>query len=173
MDYHPDDEAEIEAFLASAGFDYAIGSVHYLDGVNVHVQEYFGRKDEAERHDLVASYYDNLVALADSELFDIAAHLDLVERNPALRGLGTEEQFHRVAEAFERSATVPEINAGRVHAEHGKLHPGPDFFSVLQEHDVAFTLGSDSHEPDAVPARKEELETFVAANGLDIVDVAE
>ncbi|MEF8878629.1 MAG: PHP domain-containing protein, partial [Haloarculaceae archaeon] len=83
MDYDPDDEGSIETFLEEAGFDYAVGSVHVLDGMNVHVESYFADKSEAERRDLVDRYFEKLVALAESELFEVAAHPDLLERNPA------------------------------------------------------------------------------------------
>lgn len=171
MDYTPRDEPEIEAFLADAGFDYAVGSVHELDGTNVHYEAHFADQAEAAREQHVADYFDALVALVESELFDIAAHLDLVERNPALRGYATEDQYHRVAEALESSSTVPEINAGRVTAEYGTLHPTPDFMDVLLEYDIAFVLGSDSHDPEDLAPRKEELEKFVAAHGIPTTEL--
>lgn len=173
MDYDPRDVDEIAAFLEEADFDYAIGSVHELEGRNIHDRHYFEKKDETERQRLVGEYFDQVVGLVESDLFEIGAHIDLVERNPALRGFATEEQYHRVAEAFERSRTVPEINAGRVHDEYGELHPGPDFLAVLLEHDVQFTLGTDTHDPENLSPRAEELETFVAARGIDVVEIME
>jgi histidinol-phosphatase (PHP family) len=68
---------------------------------------------------------------------------------------------------------VPEINAGRVLSEYGEFHPTPEFLEILLEHDVEFTLGTDSHEPDEIAARKERIETFVATHGIDPVTVHE
>ena len=166
MDYDPDHEAAIETFLDDVGFDYAVGSVHFLDGTNVHLEGQFADRPAAEREQLVETYFDDLVSLVESELFEIAAHVDIVERNPALRGFATEEQYHRVAAALEASRTVPELNAGRVDAEYGQIHPTPAFLDVLLEYDVEFVLGSDSHEPETLGSRKEELEKFVAAHGV-------
>lgn len=173
MDYDPRDEAEIETFLAEAGFDYAIGSVHTLEGANVHFEGYFADKSGVERQELVDDYFEKLVSLIDSELFDVAAHLDLVERNPVLRGFATANHHERVAEALERSRTVPELNAGRVLDEYGEIHPTDNFMTVLLEYDIEFVLGSDSHEPGVVAPRKDELEKFVAGHsvpttGLDL-----
>ncbi|WP_255197911.1 PHP domain-containing protein [Halorarius litoreus] len=171
MDYTPRDEPEIEAFLDEAGFDYAVGSVHELDGTNVHYEAHFADQSDAERERHVADYFDALVALVESELFDVAAHLDLVERNPALRGYATADQYHRVAEALEASATVPEINAGRVTAAYGEFHPTPTFLDVLLEYDIEFVLGSDAHDPDELAPRKDELETFVATHGVPTTEL--
>lgn len=171
IDYDADEEAEIETFLDEANFDYTIGSVHTLDGMNVHVESYFARKSESERSDLVADYFDDLVALVDSELCDIAAHLDLVERNPALRDFATDQQYHRVATALESSATVPEINAGRVLGDYGELHPTPVFLDVLLDHDIEFVLGTDSHEPEEIGPRKRELEAFVDEHDIPTTEL--
>jgi histidinol-phosphatase (PHP family) len=171
MDYDPRDEAEIETFLASAGFDYALGSVHYLDGVNVHFEGHFAAKSDGERRALVDRYVDKLVALVESELFEIAAHPDLLERNPVFRGLLSREQYVRIAEAFAASRTVPEINAGRVLDDYGDFHPTAAFLNVLLDHGVDVTLGTDSHAPEELEPRAAELRRVAAEYGIDPVRV--
>lgn len=171
MDFDSRDEEAIADFLEEADFDYAVGSVHHLEGTNVHVEPYFAKKDDAEREALVGEFYEEAVALLESELFEIAAHVDLVERNPALRGFATEDHYRAVAAAAERSRTVLELNAGRVLGEYGEFHPNPAFLEVLGEYDVEFTLGSDGHSSAEVRDRKSELEAFVAANGLPTVEL--
>ena len=173
MDYDPDDEGSIETFLEEAGFDYAIGSVHVLDGMNVHVESYFARKPEPERRELVDRYFEKLVGLAESELFEIAAHPDLLERNPAFRGLATEDHYRRAAEAFADSRTVPEINAGRALDEYGRLHPDGAFLDTLLDHGVEVTVGTDSHEPEDVAPRVERIEAELAERGIVPVAVIE
>ncbi len=171
MDYDPRDEAEIEAFLADAGFDYAVGSVHYLEDVNVHFEGYFAAKSDEERAALADRYVDKLVALVESELFAVAAHPDLLERNPAFRGLFSRDHYVRVAEAFAGSRTVPEINAGRVLDDYGDFHPTAEFLDVLLDHGVDVTLGTDSHAPDELAPRARELQRVVDEYGIDPVRV--
>jgi histidinol-phosphatase (PHP family) len=167
MDYEPDDEAAVADFLETADFDYAIGSVHYLDGVNVHFGSYFAEKSGAERRELVDRYFEKLVALVESELFEIAAHPDLFERTPELRGLATDDHYHAVAEAFRSSRTVPELNAGRALDTYGEFHPAPRFIEVLLDHDVRFTIGTDSHDPGEIEPRMEAMEELCERHGID------
>ena len=169
MDYDPRDETAIETFLAEAGFDYAIGSVHDVDGRNVQVPSQFAAMSEAERDAVVDDYFDHLVALVESELFDIAAHVDLLERTPPLRGRATEDHYRRVARAFAGSQTIPEVNAGRALSDAGTVHPSDRFLSVLREYDVAVTLGTDSHRPGEIPDRAAFLADFLAETGLEPV----
>jgi len=170
MDYHPDDEATIRAFLDDAGFDYAIGSVHHVHDVNVQATPYWRRKDDADRRAAVDRYFEHLVALAESELFEVAAHPDLIERNPVLRGYATDDHYRAVAEALADSRTVPEVNAGRVRKEYGHFHPGPDFREVLTDHGVGFTVGTDSHDPDEIGPRADELASLFADRDATPVD---
>lgn len=171
LDYEPRDEAAIASFLEEAEFDYAIGSVHDLEDVNVHVRDYFADKSERERRALVDEYFEKLVALAESELFAIAAHPDLVERNPALRGLATRDHYDRAAAAFAESRTVPELNAGRVLDDYGALHPAPGFLDALADHGVAVAVGTDSHRPAAIEPRVERIDAELAERGLEPVRV--
>jgi len=169
MDYDPRDEAAIADFLAAAGFDYAIGSVHELDDQNVQIPSNYADRSEDELDRLVDEYFDRLVQLIESELFDVAAHPDLIERTPPLSGRATEAQYRRVAEAFADSRTIPEINAGRALTNLELVHPTTPFLDVLFEYDVPFTVGSDSHTPDEVEARTPFLSEFFAQRDLDPV----
>jgi histidinol-phosphatase (PHP family) len=171
MDYEPEDEAAIRDFLDAADFDYAIGSVHYLDGVNVHFGSHYADMPRAERRELVDRYFEKLVALVDSELFEVAAHPDLFERTAEFRGLASDDHYHEVAEAFRSSRTVPELNAGRALDDYGEFHPAPRFVEVLLEHDVAFTVGTDSHEPQAIGPRVEAIAEQFERYGIEPVAV--
>ena len=166
MDYDPRDEAEIRAFLADANFDYSVGSVHVLDGANVHDETHFAAKSEAERRRLVDDYVDALVSLVASDLFEIAAHVDLPERNPALRGLFTADHYDRIAAAFEDARTVPEVNAGRVRREYGEFHPAPPLLDALLDRGVGVVLGTDSHAPDEVGPRLDLLTDHLRDRGV-------
>ena len=170
MDYHPDDESEIRSFLDEAGFEYAVGSVHEVQGANVH-WDYFADLEESGQRAAVEEYFQHLVALVESDLFDIVAHPDIVERNPALRGYATEAHYRAVAEALADSGTVPEINAGRIDREYGEFHPNPEFLDVLGEYDVPVTLGSDAHSPEALRGRVPLLRERVADAPVGTVEL--
>jgi len=169
MDYDPAHETAIAEFLDDAGFDYAVGSVHDLDGANVHTRSHFADKPASERRALVDRYFEKLVALVESELFAVAAHPDLIERNPHLRGFATEDHYAAVVDAFRNSRTVPEINAGRLLGDYGEFHPAPAFLDRLVDAGVDVTVGTDSHEPDEIAPRVREIEAELDRRGLEPV----
>ena len=167
MNYEPRDEAAVREFLDGAGFDYSIGSVHEVQGLNVQDASNFRGTSDDERDAVVDAYFDSLAALAESELFDIAAHPDLLERVEPLRGRATEDHYRCAARAFADSRTVPEINAGRALRDEAVVHPSPTFLDVLVDHDVSLTVGTDSHAPDEIGERAAFLEEFAADRGID------
>ncbi len=167
MDYDPRAEEEIANFLTEAGFDYAVGSVHSVDDTFVQWDGEFADMDEGELEAFVDDYYDALVALVESELFAIAAHPDLVERTESLRGRSTVDHYHRVADAFADSRTVPEINAGRALRDIGVVHPADEFLEALLDRGVDVTVGTDAHAPEELGPRADFLRERVADLGLE------
>jgi len=170
MDYDPRDEAAIRDFLDEADFDYAIGSVHELDDANVQVPSNYADRSDAELDRLVDEYFDRLVQLIGSELFDVAAHPDLIERTPPLAGRATEAQYRRVAEAFADSRTIPEINAGRALTDLDLVHPTEPFLDVLREYEIPVTVGSDSHTPEEIEARTPFLTDFFEGREIEPIE---
>ncbi|PSP55031.1 histidinol-phosphatase [Halobacteriales archaeon QS_1_67_19] len=173
LDYAPRDEDLVAAFLDEAGFDYAIGSVHRVEGTNIQSTSPFADMSERERSAFVDDYYERLVELVDSELFEIAAHVDLVERTPPLRGYTTADHHEMVADAFARSRTVPELNAGRVLRDYGQFHPAPDFWAALRERGFEFVAGTDAHDPGEIQKRTAELDAYFEARDAEPVRLFE
>lgn len=168
VNYDPAKEDRIAAFLDEAGFTYTVGSVHFAEGVDI-VQPQLNPETESERRRAVERYVDWQVALIESELFDIAGHVDLVQRDPLLRGLMTDEDYERIADAFVRSRTIPEINGGRLDRSYGTIHPHPDALPIFAARDIPFVLGTDSHAPDQLERRLSLLEDVIKDVPVEIV----
>ncbi|WP_227355566.1 PHP domain-containing protein [Haladaptatus salinisoli] len=169
VDYEPRDETRIRNFLEEGEFDYALGSVHWIDDANVQVESNFSGKTADELDAIVDRYFEKLVALVESELFEVAAHVDLVERTEALRGRATREHYRRTARALADSRTIPEINAGRALTDAGVVHPDSGFLDVLREYDIPVAVGTDSHRPDEIGRRAEFLAELLADRDLEPV----
>lgn len=169
IDYEPDLEAEIESFLDEANFDYALGSVHYVGQQDVFPHDSFADMDESERRAFVDTYYDYVASLIESELFEIAAHVDIVESHPQLSGLTTCAHAEQVADAFENSGTVPEINAGRFDDADrpADFHPEGRVFEMLLDRGLEFVVGTDSHRPEDFAERVTGLQERIERYGID------
>lgn len=161
----------IGEFLATAEFEYTIGSVHFADEYDYTTDAPYVDADDPERRAAVERYYDAVVGLVESELFDVLGHLDLPERLETLRGYSRPGDYERVAAAVADSETVPEINAGRVNRSLNRLHPDPSMLEWFEEHGVAFVLGSDSHRPDELTERVPELQAVADDTAVELVAI--
>ncbi|WP_222915271.1 PHP domain-containing protein [Natrinema sp. SYSU A 869] len=161
FNYVPGTESQIDSFLSDAAFEYAIGSVHFVDGCDITSAATVATRSRDERRATVDAYYDAVVQLIESELFDVVGHVDLPERLEPLRGLTTDAHYRAVADALATSSTVPELNAGRARRGLGRLHPNPDALELFTDRDIAFVLGTDGHTPREVRDRVEVLRAFV------------
>jgi histidinol-phosphatase (PHP family) len=173
VSYAPGREAEIASFLEEAEFDYAIGAVHFSGEYDYTSRGSYSALTDDEKRVAVDAYYESLTRLIESELFEVVAHLDLPERVESLRGLSTEDHYRGVAEAFVRSRSIPELNAGRVFGSLGRIHPNPDVLEMFSERGIRFVTGSDSHSPLEVRKRTPYLMELTAERkGLEIVPVS-
>lgn len=165
-------EAETREFLSTADFAYTIGSVHFAGAYDYTSAASYVDASEETRRAAVERYYDAVVSLVESELFDLLGHLDLPERTTALRGHSRPEDYERVAAALADSRTVPEVNAGRVDRSLGRVHPDPKMLGQFRAHDVGFVLGSDSHRPGELRSRVPALEDAVERHDVTVLDAA-
>jgi len=160
----------IQEFLSRADFAYTIGSVHFADQYDYTANGQYAAADDETRRAAVERYYDAVVGLVDSELFDVLGHLDLPERLSTLRGFSTAADYERVADALADSRTVPEINAGRVNRSLNQIHPDPEMLASFHDHGVEFVLGTDSHTPDELATRVPALEAAADRSAVAVVD---
>lgn len=161
----------IREFLETAEFEYTIGSVHFAGEYDYTTDAPYADADDSARRAAVERYYDAVVGLVESELFDVLGHLDLPERLETLRGHSRPGDYERVAAALADSRTVPEINAGRVHESLGRPHPDPSVLDAFADHDVEFTLGTDSHRPSELTDRVPVLRDVADRSDVTLVDI--
>lgn len=128
-------------------WDYLIGSVHYLgswDFDNPH------RTDIWENHDLEqvwTDYWQTYTAMADSGLFDLLAHPDLVKKF-GHRPSGDLTRFYAPAiDAIAAAGCAIEINTAGLHKPAAETYPAPAFIELAASAGIPLAISSDAHAP--------------------------
>lgn len=152
MDYTPGKHAEMEAFIKSYPFDYVIGSVHWVEDFGIDLAEYRKEWDRRDLYETYRSYYDQIVTLAESNLFDIVGHIDLVK---IFKYVPTDqefliEQYERITDALKNSKTCVEISSAGLRKPVGRIYPEPELLSLCYKKGIPIVLSSDAHEPHQV-----------------------
>lgn len=160
INYIPSDEQKIKQFLETANFDYSIGSVHIAHGYDFTKHKLFKNMSKKQKEKAIDSYYERLIKMIKTDIFDIIGHIDLPERIDELRDLTKKDHYKKVSSAIVKSNSIPEINAGRVFSSYGKIHPNPDYIKIFTDKNIPFTIGSDSHTPKQIKKRNEYLSIY-------------
>ena len=149
-DYRPETVSEARSLLESQPFDYVIGSVHHLGDWGFddprQMEGYSSRKID----DVWVDYFELVGEAAESGLFTILGHLDLVKKfgyRPT-RVLNTE--LDRLMERISRAGVAIEINTAGLHKPVKEAYPSAAILLRLRGADIPITFGSDAHRPEEV-----------------------
>ncbi len=148
VDYLPGKEEDIRHILNSYPFDYVLGSVHYLDKESVDLgPEYYMDKNLSE---LYKRYFEVVGRAAESGLFDIMAHLDLIRMFGFLPDPKPGEEYLKLARVFSKSKVAIEVNTNGFNKPLKDFYPDPEYLDLFCREGVPVCLNSDSHFPSGV-----------------------
>lgn len=146
-DYLSGLEGYLEKQLASAPFDYVLGSVHW------HMPEWQHRYWVSDSlRQLYDAYFDQLARAAESGLFDCLAHPDLV-KNASPSRWDFDGYRDGIAAALDRIAATGvamELNTSGRLKSFAEFNPGPAMLALMREREIPVVVGSDAHSPERV-----------------------
>ncbi len=167
----PGKESQIKDFLDSQPLDYAVGSVHYVDGVLV---SKWVRERELAGKDF-APYFEIVLAAAESGLFDVLGHLDYIRKYLfAPQEYGREEYAEiigRILEAATREGLVIELNTSGWRHATGEPYPGEGILKRFAELGGGVTVGSDAHKYYEVGYAAGQAKDLLRRAGFGSVEV--
>lgn len=153
--------------LAAHPFDYVLGSVHWVQGVNIFDRTRWERDDAEATY---TEYYRLVAAAARSGLFDILSHLTAVEAyGPPLDPDLAARLYPPVVEAIVQAGVVVEVNTSGFRKMNGAdPFPNRAMLGLLVRAGVALTFGSDAHRPDEVGHAHERVENLLRNLGIAV-----
>jgi histidinol-phosphatase (PHP family) len=139
----------IQAILDSADFDLILGAVHsgpfwdLTPGCPTATPEFIEQ--------MAHTYYQRVTELAQTGLYDICAHFDLLKRTGVF---APESLLAKIVppalDAVAAADMAIEINtSGRDHGA-GEAYPSLQILHWMRERDIPITFGSDAHNPSDV-----------------------
>ncbi|MBC8419929.1 MAG: histidinol-phosphatase HisJ family protein [Desulfobacteraceae bacterium] len=153
-DYYEGCERFLSSWLPDQGFDFVLGSVHFING--------WGFDNPEERHiwdsaDVTATwrrYFEVVTRLVDCGLFDAVGHLDLPKKfgyRPSDRDL--KDMVRPVLDRMARAGMGIELNTSGLRKPVGEIYPSPMIVSLARERGIPVCFGSDAHSPGDVGDR--------------------
>jgi histidinol-phosphatase (PHP family) len=153
MDYVPGREDQTANLLDAAGFDYVIGSVHFIGDRAVDHPGWDAWEDGGDPDAIWKRYFEALAEAARSGLFDILAHPDLVKvwgRGRPLPDRDPRFYYEPAVEAIGETGIAVEVSTAGLRKPVEELYPAPAFAAMCIEAGVPFSLSSDAHAPEDI-----------------------
>ncbi|PLR79265.1 phosphoesterase [Bacillus sp. V3-13] len=149
-DFFPEHTEVYRRFYELYPFDYVIGSVHYVDGINIFKKDRWEGLSDKQKLATKESYYDLIEQSARSGMFQILGHIDAMKGfYPEFSSIQT-EALERTLKVIAESDIAIEINTSGKTKDCGGWYPADDILEMALSYGVKVTFGSDAHDPDRV-----------------------
>ena len=131
-------------------WDYLIGSVHYLGDWDFDNPKWLGRWAQSDVEAVWDHYWKTYTTMADSGLFDIMGHPDLVKKFAQVPAGDLDRFYQPAIDAIAVSGSVIELNTAGWHKPCAEAYPTPRFLELANAAGVGLVISSDAHAPDEV-----------------------
>lgn len=141
----------LRQFVTENGFDYILGSVHYLDLDSSQKVIYLNDLHYEEKSLLFCKYFETVKKAIQSGLFDIIAHFDLPRRFWGELNAECISYAEEALQSIKNYDLCLEINTSGFRTRNvEEPFPGRKLLQLAREMKIPITLGSDSHSPHDV-----------------------
>ena len=147
VDYLP---GHMDKRVLEADVDYLIGSVHFLDKWGFDNPEFIREYEEKNIDEIWKKYFDTVSEMAQSELFDIVGHIDLIKVFKFLPSRDVMEFVTPALEAIQSAKMSIEINTAGYRKPCAEAYPSLQILKKARELAIPITFGSDAHAPQQV-----------------------
>ncbi|MDD3375524.1 MAG: histidinol-phosphatase HisJ family protein [Candidatus Omnitrophica bacterium] len=158
-------EEKTKAILDGYAYDYVIGSVHFIGDFAFDNPTQKERLKTNNINKVYLDYHQLLRQSAESGLFDIMAHVDLVKKFGDRPTEDLTDDLRVTAEVFKKTGVVIEINSSGLRKPVGEIYPSLPNLKIYCEAGVPITFGSDSHAPNEVGSGFEQAFDLARAAG--------
>ncbi|MFD2705734.1 histidinol-phosphatase [Salibacterium lacus] len=145
--------------------DYIIGSVHFVNGINIFDKTRWFGLGEKEILDVKEEYYRLIEKSAKSGMFQVLGHIDAIKGYfPDISDVPT-DKVDQALRTIGEEQTAIEVNTSGKNKDCGGWYPSDDILERAHHYNVPITLGSDSHDPERIGDDLEQVRNHLKAVG--------
>jgi histidinol-phosphatase (PHP family) len=149
-DFFPGTEAWMKKFIDKNDFDFVIGSVHFLGEWGFDDPVFIHGCEERDINQTYVDYYKAVKRSAESRLFDVIAHCDLVKKFGHRPRGDVNDILRETFKAIHDNGCCIELNTSGLRKPAHEIYPGEHILQIASEFEIPMTIGSDAHRPEEV-----------------------
>jgi histidinol-phosphatase (PHP family) len=158
-------KGHMDSKVLDAKVDYLIGSVHFIEGWGFDNPEFIGKYEEQDIDEIWQKYFDTIEEMANSKLFDIVGHLDLIKVFKFMPKKDICKIAHRALVAIRNADMVLEVNVAGFRKPIKEAYPSKTLLQEAYRLGIPITFASDAHKPEQVSLFSDEITEFVKEIG--------
>ena len=162
----------LRSMVAAHDYDYVIAGIHFLGNWGMDSSARDWEAFSAERkYSLYEQYYKTMAAMAETGLFNIVAHPDLVKIfsiDDFRAWLDRPESMKLVRQALtavKEAGMAMEISSAGLRKPCREIYPGPKILRLARELELDIPFASDSHCTEQVAWNFDKLAAYAASEG--------
>jgi histidinol-phosphatase (PHP family) len=170
-DWLPGCESWTQHLRSLHDWDYLIGSVHYLSE-NTNNEpwgfdnpKWIGKWAQSQKDGDIDQawdlYWKTYTKMADSGLYDILAHPDLIKKFGYKPSGDLTRYYEPAIDAIATAGSIIEINTAGLHKPCAEVYPDSTFLELARDAGIDLIISSDAHHPSEV-ARDRKTATEIA-----------
>jgi len=136
--------------VLQADVDYLIGSIHFLEGWGFDNPEFISAWKEQNIDEVWQQYFDTIEKMANSKLFDIVGHLDLIKIFEYMPQGDIIKMSRASLMAIKKADMSIELNSAGYRKNLKEPYPSKELLQVAFELDIPITFSSDAHAPQQI-----------------------
>jgi len=163
LDYFPGQENELKDLIESIPVDYVIGSVHFIGNWNFDIdQSLYGKWSNDKLYEI---YFGLVQKAAQSGLFDIIGHIDIIKKFRVYPETNQDKLFEDTIQIIKEHNVVVELNTGGMDRPCAEFTPGTRLLELCYQHQVPVTLSSDAHRAEQIARHYESATALLSQIG--------
>jgi len=150
LGYEVDFTPTVDKRVLERKVDYLIGSVHFLDNWGFDNPEFIKEWDKRDVDDVYKEYFSKIEEMANSELFNIVGHIDLVKVFGHKPKTDIKDLAKTAIKAIKNADMAVEINTAGLRKPVKEAYPSDELLDMVLNENIDITLSSDAHSPEQV-----------------------
>ncbi|HBL84909.1 MAG: hypothetical protein A2Y17_06725 [Clostridiales bacterium GWF2_38_85] len=154
--YFKNSEEFIGQLIKNKGFDFTIGSIHFIDHFAYdHKPEFWDGVDVDEAY---KRYFETSIDLAKSRVFDGIAHPDCIKLYGHKPTFELTEYYNSLAAELAKSDMYAEQNSGSSRRTNAELGMSVELIKAIKANKIRIITASDAHCPEDVGYKIRQME---------------
>jgi histidinol-phosphatase (PHP family) len=175
-DFIPGREDRMANLLDARDWDYVVGSIHFVGDQSLDTEEFTIWTQTASADRIWRRYFEMLGEAAQSGLFDILAHPDLVKvwgKDRPLPDGDLRRFYYPAMEVIADCDVAIEVSTAGFRKPVGEIYPAPAFLEMAIDAGKPLALSSDAHEPDQLGYEYDRAVELLDSMGVKEIAVFE